>query len=138
MKDKITSIDKVAAIPKRVGDLARDVLEAAKSTSPVSKSEDFRRNLVADCCTLFVQMYRVREIPARKEAVRLGSTVIHAASQDAPYRNRLNVGLPWTSVVAHLQGASGARETALNSTMTSLALDVCNDLGVALPHYLCD
>lgn len=123
----------IASVPQRVRVLAKEVLESAAPSATITGTSDLKRNIVIDCSTLFVQMYHVREIPARKEALRLGKAVVHASSDDAPFRDRLNVGLPWSFVVKHLRSVSRVNKRFLNSIMTSLALDICNDLGIVVP-----
>lgn len=115
-------------LPPRVTVLAKEVLTSAD----IGTKRDGRGvNLIVDCCELFVRMYSLREIPAREEARRLGSRVLDAHPTEAPYRDRLNVGLPWPLIEDYLKSVTGS--LGGNTDLISLALDACNDLGVAVP-----
>lgn len=124
---------RVAPVPHRARELATEVLEASSLPTIQPEHTPYKRNVVADCCTLFAQMYHIREIPARREAQRLGKRVMHASAKEAPYRDRLNIGLPWTAIVRFVRRLSSSGSLPSHPSMVSLALDVCNDLGIAVP-----
>jgi len=122
-----------SSIPNLVGALANEVVKAAEPKVPVLDGQGFGRNLVADCATLFVEMYRIREIPARDEAARLGPRVTSASGSEAPFRDRLSIGLPWRSIAKYLRRTSGVSIPGRYADTMSLALDICNDLGIVVP-----
>lgn len=90
-------------------------------------------NLFTDFTEIFLYMYDTREIPARKETHQLGLKVLDATPEEAPHRDRLEIGIPWVSIVDHLTQKYGISHSNKIVNLFSLVLDLCNDLGIAVP-----
>lgn len=89
-------------------------------------------SLLADFAEVFHRIYDNREIPARKEAQRLGARYLDPNS-DAPNRDRLEKGVPWTLLVKWMADLCEVSITHHVTNTFSLLLDLCNDVGIAVP-----
>ena len=90
-------------------------------------------NLASDLAQLFLKLYETREIPARVEAQQLGARVVEAAPDESHNRERLELGLPWGSIVKELTSRYHIPKHTDIGNLLSLALDLCHDLGIAVP-----
>jgi hypothetical protein len=91
------------------------------------------RNIVSAVTEVFLDMFRTREIPAREEAKALGRAILVASPKEAPNRDRLEIGLPWSMLSRRLLTKLGVSDSPQAQTALSLALDVGNDLGTLVP-----
>jgi hypothetical protein len=89
-------------------------------------------SLLADFAEVFHHIYDNREIPARNEAHELGARYLDPESR-APNRDRLEKGVPWQLLVDWMAKLFGVAKTPDITNMFSLLLDLCNDVGVAVP-----
>lgn len=89
--------------------------------------------IVADFCRAFLRLYDAREIPARNEVRRLGALALDAGPDEAPNRDRLEFGLAWSSLLDWFCTTYGAGRGTDTTATLSLVLDICNDLGIAVP-----
>lgn len=90
-------------------------------------------NLITYFTEIFLCLYNTREIPARSEVLQLGLRVLDATPQEAPNRDRLDMGIPWSSFVEHFSQRYGIPASREIINLLSLVLDLCNDLGIAVP-----
>lgn len=90
-------------------------------------------NLVRYLADTFVRLFNERELPARREARRLGLKVLTAPKTEAPNRDRLEVGIPWVSIVQHFCHQRSIEQSQGLTNLLSLALDICNDIGSSVP-----
>ncbi len=128
-----------ASLPNSVRKLAFDSLHDVNlALADTQKKRVNRRkaemvNLVTDFTEIFLRLYNTREIPARSEARQLGLEVLNATPQEAPNRDRLEIGIPWGSLVEYLAQRYGIGTSREIVNLFSLVLDLCNDLGIAVP-----
>ncbi len=130
----------------RLRDLGIDVsplpvppIELATSVMPASEKR-FRSKggtvgdmLVTDFAGVFLDMYRKLEVPAREKARELGPEVVNAKAEDRRLIDRLETGLAWSSIVESFDDRYGNPTSSETSNAYSLALDICNDLGISVP-----
>lgn len=95
------------------------------------------RSVVSDFADIFSEMHDRHELAARKEARQLGAAIFEANAVEAPNRDRLSKGVSWGTIVSSLSHRYGVHEPGTAANLFSLVLDVCNDLGVAVP-IVCD
>lgn len=93
---------------------------------------DRRVSLLADFAEIFHRIYDSREIPARKEARQMGRTYLDTNSE-TPNRDRLEKGVPWQLLVDWMSRVSGVQKSQTVINTFSLLLDLCNDVGIAVP-----
>lgn len=89
-------------------------------------------SLLADFTDIFRRIYDMREVPARKEAKKLGRLVL-ADNQKTPNLDRLAKGIPWNLLVQWMLGLHLAQDNSRARNVFSLLLDLCNDIGVSVP-----
>ena len=93
-------------------------------------------SLLADFAEIFHHIYDNREIPAREEARReaplLGIRYLDP-NLPMPHRDRLQKGVPWQLLVKWLAGLCGVKQSPQVMQTFSLLLDLCNDVGIAVP-----
>ncbi|MCX6925093.1 MAG: phosphoribosyltransferase [Verrucomicrobia bacterium] len=93
-------------------------------------------SLLADFAEVFHHIYDNREIPAREEARReaplLGIRYLDP-NLPMPHRDRLQKGVPWQLLVEWLIGLCAVKKSAQVMQTFSLLLDLCNDVGIAVP-----
>jgi hypothetical protein len=81
-------------------------------------------------------IYDNREIPAREEARReaplLGIRYLDP-NLPMPHRDRLQKGVPWQMLVDWLTALCGVEKSPQIMQTFSLLLDLCNDVGIAVP-----
>lgn len=106
---------------------------AAEASSEASR--DGRDNL-ADFMRIFTGLHEQYELPARREAKRLGRGVLSASADEAPFRDRLKIGLPWDSIARLFSKWEGVTHRPARSRLLSVMLDAMVDLGVVVP-FLC-
>jgi hypothetical protein len=105
------------------------------SASVIDEVRDERpTNLLPRLTEVFLYLYQNREIPARLEAQRLGKTVLGSSTDAAPYRDRLDNGIPWVAIADFL--LPQALRGNPHPQVLTLLLDVVNDLGIAVPVTL--
>jgi hypothetical protein len=107
-------------------------VESGNGSSEVSLRED-SLNLVSTFTEVFLNLYDTKEIPARREARSLGVGVLEATPEQAPNKDRLDMGVPWGLLVEHCCSLFGLETTFSNSQLLSLVLDICNDSGITVP-----
>lgn len=88
-------------------------------------------NLVADFTEVFLNNYDLREIPTREEAKKLGRRILDQSR--GPSRDRLEMGIPWSSIVDHFALLAKAKPSRELRDILTLVLDYCNDQGVTVP-----
>jgi hypothetical protein len=115
---------KPSSLPAEITQLADTCLKS---------STDEHESLVTEFTEIFLSMYNTFEIPARREAKALGPRIIGASNEQAPNRNRLEVGIPWKSIKHFFAERHGVPPTRELSNGLSLILDICNDLGIVVP-----
>jgi hypothetical protein len=105
----------------------------SKSSSRDRPSFEEPANFVSDFSEIFLHLYDFREIPARKEAALLGCGVLDAGRDQAPNRDRLSMGIPWTAIVEYLCDLYRTSVTPEITNLLGLVLDIAIDMGVAVP-----
>lgn len=86
---------------------------------------------------VFLHLFDTEELPAREEVKRLGIRAVDGPPESAPHRNRLNIGIPWVSIIDYLGKLYDIVITKDIENLLSLTLDTCNDLGIAVPVTCC-
>ena len=120
-------------LPEAVRNLAlKSQQDGSRGEAPNLFRKDDIYNLIPGFSEVFLSLYDEREIPARREAKKLGSKVLSDRGA-IPHRSRLEVGLPWPNIVEHLLRHYGIQRTAPLEQVFSLVLDFCNDQGIAVP-----
>ncbi len=124
-----------AMLPLKVQDWAKSSLPPVLSNGHPRKPNLFQseeiKNLIPDFSGIFLSHYDSRELPARKDALRRGVEVLKT-SDVLSNRNRLEMGLPWSVVTDRLLSIHNIRRTPEIEQAFSLALDFCNDQGIAV------
>jgi hypothetical protein len=92
-------------------------------------------NILTDFSELFLDLYDKHEIPARGEAKKFGKKVLDPEFRDARHRNRLEIGLPWSQIVAYLADLYHLKNKPDVSNIISLLMDVWHDMGIAVPIF---
>ncbi len=127
----------ITIIPARMPDTAMNWINNSLTMSDTMRSNtttsENQVNLISDFAEIFLGLYDSREIPAREEAQKLGNAVLNAPSSEAPNRDRLEQGLPWSAIVNHLLLKYDLQPTDEIQNVFSLVLDLCNDLGISVP-----
>jgi hypothetical protein len=123
-----------ARLPKVVRDwTAKSIGVNSNGKSIRTKQRRDRRiSLLADFAEIFRRIYDSREIPARKEAQELGAAYLDGGSK-TPNKDRLEKGVPWQLLVDCMSRLAGVAKTRLTINTFSLLLDLCNDVGIAVP-----
>ncbi|CDX20238.1 hypothetical protein MPL3356_310052 [Mesorhizobium plurifarium] len=126
-----------AEIPKQDFDVSARDMEIYSGKDPAASASPARQdagasNVLVELLNAFVRLHYEYELPARKEALKLKGDIHNASALDAPHRDRLHFGLPW-SVLAQTLFPSGRRLTARRRDLLSLALDHVVDWGIAVP-----
>lgn len=91
------------------------------------------RSLVGEFGAIFLRLHEKYEIPAREEVRRLGERAVTASATEAPNKDRLQWGIPWRVLVDELSSRYQVSDRRSAANLFSLVLDVCHDLGVAVP-----
>jgi hypothetical protein len=122
------------AIPKAVRDWTAKSIGVDTTGKPIrtKQKRNQRVSLLADFAEIFGRIYDTREIPARKEARQLGAAYLNAESE-TPNRDRLEKGVPWQLLVEWMARLTGIPRTRVSVNTFSLLLDLCNDVGIAVP-----
>jgi hypothetical protein len=126
-------------LPSSVRRLADESLRGVNLPLRTSREEYPNRidrdtlNLVTEFTEVFLRLYDTREIPARLEAQRLGPRVLDATPEEAPNRDRLEIGIPWGSILEHFSRRCRIQTSLEKVSLFSLVLDLCNDMGIAVP-----
>lgn len=87
----------------------------------------------AETTEIFLHLFNTREIPAREEVHRLGVKAIDGPPEQAPNRDRLDVGIPWNYIANYLMKLKKISPSQVIKNLLTLILDLCNDLGIAVP-----
>lgn len=124
---------KQANLPQITKDWANDFMPIENESQAESVDSWDYINIITDFAEIFLGLYDKREIPARLEAQKLGKKVLDATPSQAPNRDRLEEGLPWTSIVEYLRSKYRMELTNEIKNAFSLVLDLCNDLGISVP-----
>ncbi|WP_133804050.1 phosphoribosyltransferase [Kribbella caucasensis] len=104
----------------------------------LSSSHPSSGSIETDFSEIFLALFERYEIPARDEARRLGSGVLVADPEDAPFRDRLLKGIPWRSITEHLAKRYDTENDVHFRRLLSLILDGLNDLGISVPITCCE
>jgi hypothetical protein len=96
------------------------------------RSRQPRTNLLSDFAEIFHSIYDNREIPARKEARELGRDYVANVSATT-HLSRLERGIPWQVLVDWMAGLWKVEKSMWVTNTFSLLLDLCNDVGIAVP-----
>jgi hypothetical protein len=124
----------VAALPEKVIDWSAETIgtDAARRRFRTKQPRTGQISLLADFAEIFRRIYQRRELPARQEARELGRRLLDS-DQKTPRRDRLEMGVPWKVLVNWMAGLHEARPSLKVANIFSLLLDLCNDLGIAVP-----
>jgi len=127
-----------STLPNNVGIWTEDTINSARLTQrinkPIKHSNDTDIiNLTTEFIELFLDLHDKREIPVRQEVHLLGPKILDATPQEAPNRDRLEIGLPWSVISAFLHKRYNISLSHEIKNLFSLVLDLCNDLGIAVP-----
>jgi hypothetical protein len=123
-----------APLPSKVQNWALSSLPTVDQRVPNSFQlfrESEIANLIPDFSGIFLSHYATRELPARNDALKRGKDVL-ISSDVLSNRNRLEMGLPWSTIVSYLSSLHGLNTTPEIEQAFSLALDFCNDQGIAV------
>jgi hypothetical protein len=110
-------------------DIPVEILPKVTGTGMASSRKEIR-NLIPSFSDLFVQMYAENELPTRERIKRLGKSILQSNESS---RDRLDIGITWSSIVAVMNAPTASRKPKVNSDVLSLVLDFCNDQGIAVP-----
>lgn len=102
-------------------------------TDPPERINNDQVGLVNSFCEIFLNMYERLEVPARREAKQCGAKLLDTLCADSPHRDRLDKGIPWGAIVDHLARKYSLPVVRHTEGAVSLVLDICNDLGIAVP-----
>ncbi len=94
---------------------------------------DEPRNLFSDLLRVFVELHTQYEIPAREEVRRLGRRIGEADPRESPRRDRLKMGITWSTLSEFLARRARLPLRKLRSMQMSLMLDALIDIGIAVP-----
>ena len=125
-----------AALPLKVREWATSSLRRSNNAHQIPHEPSLFRsdeitNLIPDFSEIFLSHYDKRELPARREALKLGDQVL-LTSDVLSHRNRLEMGLPWPVIIEHLLSLHDVKPTPEVEQVFSLVLDFCNDQGIAV------
>jgi len=136
-----------AILPNGVSKWANGLLRSAnpmpwigreESSDPQMATQTAARNpqlrpedLVADFTEIFLHLYNISELPARKEAQRQGKLALRP--ENLRSRDRLEKGIPWVILMQHWQQRYLLTGSRQETDLFSLILDMLNDLGIAVP-----
>ena len=125
---------KPAELPARVINWTANTIgtDADRKAFKTKQPRDGQISLLADFAEIFRRIYDKRELPARKEARDLGPKILEK-NQQTPNRDRLEMGVPWRLLVEWMGGLHGVKSSSKVTNIFSLLLDLCNDLGIAVP-----
>lgn len=126
-----------APIPFEIESIVKDDYE--KFVGKVNR-DDKRHNssqtLLTDLIQAFNSLYENHEIPARDEVFKHEENIFNIDRKDAPHRDRLNFGFPWSTLSKFLVNDKYYKSNRKNC-MLSLLLDYLVDMGIAVP-ILCN
>jgi len=127
-----------AGIPASVRIWANASIGTISKPTPLHPGQRSDRSvsLLADFAEVFQNIYDKRELPAREEA-RTEAPLLGISYLDPkrpmPYRDRLKKGVPWQLLVERLLSRCRVSKTPKVLQTFSLLLDLCNDVGIAVP-----
>lgn len=90
-------------------------------------------NIIIELNRIFIALHRLKEEPARKEAQESKVADLENQTDHVLGTNRLANGLTWASIIEYINHRHNIPPTETVSDLVSLAIDYCNDLGVAVP-----
>lgn len=123
-----------SAIPRSTYQQASEEFQKVFAVKGVRRN--FRRGdeqeIAARVSTAFVKLFHLHELPARREAHRLGRKIFSNTGSSTSHRNRLAVGFPWHLLARHIVPYE-RKLTHSRVNYASLYLDNLIDLGIAVP-----
>jgi hypothetical protein len=115
---------KQVALPDNV------VMLAEEFFNEINSEMDSETDLFTKFTEVFIKFFDKRELAFRDEAKRLGAAILSAPPEIAPNKDRLKKGLPFEIILEKLKDNDRCQNLP---TALSIILDICNDLGVAVP-----
>lgn len=98
-----------------------------------SSVDDGVVNLFSTFAELFVERFHKDELPARQEVLRMGLDILDATREQAPHRDRLETGIPWSVIAKTLASKHNLLLAKNELSLLSLLVDMGNDLGICVP-----
>ena len=109
-------------------------LEFVGQTVEARKHSDVgARSVFTDLIRAFVGLHKKYELPARREAHRLGHNILSVEASDAPYRDRLKFGFAWRALVECMLEEQELKPHPWRTNLMTLLLDHLIDMGIAVP-----
>lgn len=128
------SAAKPAQLPNEVVERGRiDLEKLFADRKGKAEALDAPENLFSDLVSIFVELRRQYELPARLEVRRLGKRYRDASAGEAPGRDRLKMGIPWGTLATFLIKRAKLAPSPRRSANLSLMLDALIDVGIAVP-----
>ncbi len=124
----------IARLPNKVVDWSAETIgtDSKRRRFRTKQPRTGQISLLADFSEIFRRIHQKRELPSRNEARALGARFLDR-DQRTPQRDRLEMGVPWKLLVKWMAGLHGVTVTTNIVNIFSLLLDLCNDLGIAVP-----